>query len=101
LQTAEILHHAVQREGTTKQQRELEAGSVAYTVLAHYGIHYDSRLYLAMYGGTAEMLTASLQTIASTAQQTIGVLTTPEEEGEGEETPAAPQLTVSNYSDAA
>jgi N-terminal domain of anti-restriction factor ArdC len=97
----ELKHKGPQREGTTKQQRELEAESVAYTVLAHYGIHADSRFYLAMYGITAEMLTASLQTIASTAKQIIGLLdnNSAEEDGEGEDI-SAPQLTP-EYSNAA
>jgi hypothetical protein len=97
----ELKHKGPQREGTTKQQRELEAESVAYAVLAHYGIHADSRFYLAMYGITSEMLTASLQTIASTAKQIIGLLdnNSAEEDGEGEDIPA-PQLTP-EYSNAA
>jgi IrrE N-terminal-like domain len=33
------LMHRTNREGTTRQQRELEAESVSYAVLAHFGIH--------------------------------------------------------------
>jgi hypothetical protein len=66
----EILHRQ-NREETTRQQRELEAESVSYTVLAHYGIHSESRFYLASYNVSAEMLTASLQTISQTARKII------------------------------
>jgi hypothetical protein len=41
--------HRTNREGTTRQQRELEAESVSYAVLAHFGIHSESRFYLATY----------------------------------------------------
>jgi hypothetical protein len=67
----ELLHKSHRNE-TTLQQRELEAESVSYAVLAHYGIHSESRFYLASYEVTAEMLTASLQTISQTAKRIIG-----------------------------
>jgi putative heme iron utilization protein len=66
----EILHRQNRRE-TTRQQRELEAESVSYAVLAHYGIHSESRFYLASYDVTTEMLAASLQTISQTARKII------------------------------
>jgi hypothetical protein len=66
----EILHRQNRKE-TTRQQRELEAESVSYAVLAHYGIHSESRFYLASYDVTAEMLAASLQTISQTARKII------------------------------
>jgi hypothetical protein len=69
----EILHKT-NREGTTRQQRELEAESVSYAELAHFGMHSDSRFYLATYDVTAEMLTASLQTIGSAAKQIINLI---------------------------
>jgi N-terminal domain of anti-restriction factor ArdC/IrrE N-terminal-like domain len=71
----EILHrqnrNEQNRNETTRQQRELEAESVSYAVLAHYGMHSESRFYLASYNVTAEMLTASLQTISQTARKII------------------------------
>ena len=65
----ELLHKQDRSQG--KQQRELEAEAVAYAVLAHYGMHSGSRFYLASYGITGEMLSASMQTIAKTARQII------------------------------
>src|SRR5580704_11475463 len=68
------LIHKNNREGTTRQQRELEAESVSYAVLAHSGIHSESRFYLATYDVTPEMLTASLQTIGSAAKTIISLI---------------------------
>jgi len=72
---AHELLHKTNRAETTKQQRELEAESVAYAVLTHFGLQPKSQFYLATYGITAEMLTASLQTITATAKRIIGLLT--------------------------
>ena len=81
----ELLHKQNHKE-TTRQQRELEAESVSFAVLAHYGIHTESRFYLASYDVTAEMLTASLQTISQTAKRIISTIdengTTTEDAGE-------------------
>jgi hypothetical protein len=91
--------HRTNREGTTRQQRELEAESVSYTVLAHFGIHSESRFYLATYDVTAEMLTASLQTIGNTAKISSLIENSGEhiEEGEGEQypTPLAAPISMS------
>ena len=85
------LMHRTNREDTTRQQRELEAESVSYAVLAHFGIHSESRFYLATYDVTAEMLTASLQTIGNAAKKIISMIEDSGEqieEGEGEQSPA-------------
>jgi len=85
------LMHRTNREGTTRQQRELEAESVSYAVLAHFGIHSESRFYLATYDVTAEMLTASLQAIGNAAKKIISLIENSGElieEGEGEQSPA-------------
>jgi hypothetical protein len=66
----ELLHRNDRKE-TTKQQRELEAESVAFAVMSHYGIAHVSNFYLASYDITPEMITASLQTISKTAKQII------------------------------
>jgi hypothetical protein len=81
----ELLGHAARRAETTKQQRELEAESVSYAVLSYFGMKPQSQFYLATYEVTAEMLTASLQTINATAKQIIGLLTQADnsEEGKG------------------
>jgi antirestriction protein ArdC len=71
---AHELLHKENRKETTRQQRELEAESVSYAVLAHYGIHTESRFYLASYDVTAEMLTASLQIISQTAKRIINTI---------------------------
>ena len=71
---AHELLHKEKRKETTRQQRELEAESVSFAVLARYGIHSESRFYLASYDVTAEMLTASLQTISQTAKRIISVI---------------------------
>jgi Zn-dependent peptidase ImmA (M78 family) len=68
------LLHKFKRAQTTKQQRELEAESVAFAVLAHFGMRTESRFYLATYDVTAEMLTASLQTISATARKLIELI---------------------------
>ena len=72
----ELLHKG--DRGSTKQQKELEAESVAFAVLAHFGMRLESRFYLATYGVTAEMLAASLQTISKAAKRIIELI-----EGEG------------------
>jgi hypothetical protein len=61
--------HRTNREGTHASRAEAE--SVSYAVLAHFGIHSESRFYLATYDVTAEMLTASLQTIGNAAKKII------------------------------
>jgi hypothetical protein len=71
----ELLEHKANHKTTTKQQRELEAESVAYAVLAHFGMNMHSEFYLASYDITTEMLTASLQTISQTTKRIIGLLT--------------------------
>jgi hypothetical protein len=71
---AHELLHKTNREGTTRQQRELEAESVAYAVLAHFGMHPQSCFYLATYDVTPEMLTTSLQTIGSAAKTIISLI---------------------------
>lgn len=65
----ELLHKVDRSQG--KRQRELEAEAIAYTVLVHLGMEPGSRFYLASYGITGEMLTASMQTITATARQII------------------------------
>jgi hypothetical protein len=82
----ELLQHSTRHAETTKQQRELEAESVAYAVLAHFRMNPQSQFYLATYGITAEMLTASLQIINATAKKIIGLLSQGEEEGGAGET---------------
>jgi hypothetical protein len=78
----ELLHRTPAREGTTRQQRELEAEAVSYAVLAHYGIHANSSFYLATYEVTSEMLTASIHTIGNTAKRLIQLI---DEDTEDEE----------------
>ena len=63
----ELLHRS-NLEGKTRQQRELEAESVSYVVLTHFGLKPQSHFYLAVYKITAEMLADSLATISSTAK---------------------------------
>jgi len=67
----EILQHRAKRSETTKQQRELEAESVAFAVLAHFGMRLESRFYLASYEITGDMLTASIETINRAARALI------------------------------
>ena len=71
---AHELLHKTNRVSTTRQQRELEAESVAYAVLAHFGMHPQSCFYLATYDITPEMLTASLHTIGSAAKTIISLI---------------------------
>ena len=55
-------------------------------------MHSESRFYLATYDVTAEMLTASLQTIGNAAKQIINLIAEAAgaaiEEGEGDNAPA-------------
>ena len=81
----ELLGHKVTHATTTKQQRELEAESVAYAVLAHYGISLPSQFYLTTYDVTTDMLTAALQTISQTTKQIIGLLSPAVEQQNEEE----------------
>jgi antirestriction protein ArdC len=87
---AHELQHKQNRKETTLQQRELEAESVSYAVLAHYGIRTESRFYLASYEVTAEMLTASLQTISQTAKRIISAIDGDETRTECEDGNVAP-----------
>lgn len=57
---------------------------MAYAVLTHYGMHSGSRFYLASYGITGEMLSASMQTIAKTARQIIEKIEANSQEKEAE-----------------
>lgn len=70
----ELLSHQARKSTSTSKQLELEAESVAYVVLSHYGMKLPSELYLASYGITAEMLTASLQIISNTSKRIISLL---------------------------
>lgn len=83
----ELLHKVDRSQGT--QQRELEAEAVAFAVLTHYGMQPQSRFYLAGYGITGDMLTASMQTIAATARQIIERIEghTNEQEADAEASP--------------
>jgi antirestriction protein ArdC len=78
----ELLHKEDRSQG--KQQRELEAEAVAYAVLTHYGMQSGSRFYLASYGITGEMLTASMQIIAKTAREVIEKIEAKDQEKEAE-----------------
>jgi hypothetical protein len=93
LGTHELLHKC-HRDEATRQQRELEAESVSYAVLAHYGIHSESRFYLASYGFSAEMLTASLQIISQTARKIIDTIEGSQKEMEDAAVEAAPLETA-------
>ena len=84
----ELLHKEDRSQG--KQQRELEAEAVAYAVLCHYNIQSGSRFYLASYGITGEMLTASMQTIAKTARQIIEKIEARDDQKEAEDASALP-----------
>lgn len=84
----ELLHKEDRSQG--KQQRELEAEAVAYAVLCHYNIQSGSRFYLASYGITGEMLTASMQTIAKTARQIIEKIEANDDQKEAEDASALP-----------
>ena len=84
----ELLHKEDRSQG--KQQRELEAEAVAYAVLCHYNIQSGSRFYLASYGITGEMLTASMQTIAKTARQIIEKIEARDNQKEAEDASALP-----------
>jgi urease accessory protein UreF len=91
----ELLEHKANHATTTKQQRELEAESVAYAVLSHFGISLPSQFYLATYGVTAEMLTAALRTISQTTKQIIGLLTADAEtKDSGEDAEASGDLSA-------
>ena len=84
----ELLHKEDRSQG--KQQRELEAEAVAYAVLCHYNIQSGSQFYLASYGITGEMLTASMQTIAKTARQIIEKIEARDDQKEAEDASALP-----------
>jgi antirestriction protein ArdC len=87
----ELLHKGADRG--TKQQRELEAEATAYVVLAHFGMTSGSRFYLHSYGITGEMLTDSMQQIASAARRIIEQIEGPAQKDEGaEETPSTTQV---------
>jgi antirestriction protein ArdC len=89
----EILHKQNRNE-TTRQQRELEAESVSYAVLAHYGIHTESRFYLASYDVTAEMLAASFQAISQAAKHIISTIDDNKKKGEDADESSAPSPTA-------
>jgi len=87
----ELLHKGTDRG--TKQQRELEAEATAYVVLAYFGMTSGSRFYLHSYGITGEMLTESMQQIASAARRIIEQIDGSVKEEEGaEDAPSVPQV---------
>jgi antirestriction protein ArdC len=51
-----------------KQQRELEAEAIAYTVCSYFGIQSPSDFYLATYSVTPAMLLEAVETIAGTVK---------------------------------
>jgi antirestriction protein ArdC len=63
-------HKITTRDGREigKQQRELEAEAVAYTVCSYFGIQSPSEFYLASYKVTAAMLLEAVETIAKTVR---------------------------------
>jgi hypothetical protein len=83
----EILHQGEARRErkTTRNQRELEAESVAFIVCAAVGLdHSGASDYIKMYDGTKEGLHASLQFIQQTAQTILkGIEDEIAREGEG------------------
>jgi hypothetical protein len=73
----EILKHREKRAESTKQQCELEAESVVFAVMAHFGMRAESRFYLARYDVTGGMLKVSHATINAAARQLIEVIGEP------------------------
>ena len=68
----EILHwRNNRRDGITREQRELEAESTSYAVLAQLGIEQPSGTYLASWDATAEAITAALQTIRNAVHEIL------------------------------
>jgi antirestriction protein ArdC len=63
-------HKITTRDGMEigKQQRELEAEAVAYTVCSYFGIQSPSDFYLATYSVTPAMLLEAVETIAKTVK---------------------------------
>lgn len=80
-------HRHETRKEMTRQQRELEAESISFAVLAHCGIHSESRFYLASYEVTGEMLIASSPNLSQTSRRIISTIDgngkTIEDAGEG------------------
>ena len=74
--THECLHHGENREGTTKQSRELEAESVAFVVAQAVGIESGtaSADYIQLYKGTKEALSQSLDAIRATSARILEAL---------------------------
>lgn len=71
----ELLHGPAERLGLPKAVRELEAESVAFVVTQAAGLTNErSPDYIGLQGGTAEMLTASLERVRKTAADILSAL---------------------------
>jgi hypothetical protein len=83
----EILHWRKNRkESISKEQRELEAESTSYAVLAQLGIEQPSGAYLASWDANAESITAALHTIRDAVHEILGALDAkPDTEAEADE----------------
>ena len=70
------MHFGDRRAGTDKRIRETEAESVAYVVCSAIGINPGTacRDYIGLYGGDANLLLASLQSVQATASFILAAL---------------------------
>ncbi len=79
----ELQHKGGAREGTTPQQRELEAEAAAFVVAAALGLdHPGARDYLGGWKVTTEQLRASLSVIQGLVRRVLAVVGEPERTSE-------------------
>jgi len=65
-----LLHYEEDRATLTREQKELEAESVAYVVAQHFGLHTDSVSYLGSWTKQVDLM-ESLERIHKTAEKII------------------------------
>lgn len=86
----EILHFRNQRGATlSREQRELEAESTSFAVLAQLGIEQPSSVYLAGWKADAEKITAALNTIRCAVHEILAAVEGDEAEQTTEDEAAA------------
>lgn len=78
----ELLHRGDRRKETSRDQRELEAESVAFVVGQAIGLNMGttSSDYIQVYSGNVEALQESLEQIQNTAREILAALTSTEQQ---------------------
>jgi len=70
-----VIHALLHRESSlSKQQKEIQAESVAYVVSRHFGLDARSMNYLALYDADYKKIMENLEAISSVSKEIIDFL---------------------------